>query len=95
MFGSLGALRGLWRPSLDCAVFYVPSSKYLASSVYALTFLARFWDTFLEIQEEMLPPMFSFDLDSFLQCRVVGCVQGGVYDGKLGIGSGWERVTLC
>lgn len=74
-------------------MFHVPSSKYLASSVHTLTFLARFWDAFPEIQEEMLPPKFSFALDSLL--TILGCVWGGVHDGKMGIGSGWKRVTLC
>ena len=77
---------------MDRAVFHVPSSKYLANSGHALTFPARFWDAFLE---EMLPPKFSFDLDSFLQCRIPGCMRGGVPGGKLGLGGGWERVTLC
>lgn len=53
-------------------MFHVPSSKYLASAVPALTFLARFWDSFLETQEEMLPPKFSFDLDSLLTMQNSG-----------------------
>lgn len=35
---------GLPRPSLDCAVFHVPSSEYLANPIHALTCLARFWE---------------------------------------------------
>lgn len=68
-----GAPRVWWRPSSDCAVFHVPSSEYLASSVHALTFLARFWDTSLE---EMLPPEFSFDLDSLLTMQSSGLRAG-------------------
>lgn len=89
------APRVLPRPSLDCRVFHVPSPKYLANPVHALTCLARFWDVFLETQEEMLPPTSSFDSDSLLQCRILGCAWGGICDGKLGIGSGWKRVRLC
>ena len=89
-----------WRPtgieeaSLDRAAFHVPSSKYLANFLHACTFLARFWNAFLG-QEEMLPPRFSFGLDSLVTMLTSGLCRGGSGDGKLGIGSGWGTVTLC
>lgn len=64
---------------MDRAVYHVPSHKYLASSPRALTFLARFWDAFLETQEEMLPPKFSVDLDScFTIQNSMPCVGWGL-----------------
>ena len=74
----------LWRPSLDRAVFHVPSSKYLASSVHALTFLARVWVPSRRLRRRCFHHRCHLSWTLFLQCRIPGCARGGVYDGQLG-----------